>query len=63
MVNWHIESIDALSGHRLRVRFADGLQGVVQLKTNELTGVLEPLREEAYFARMGLVGRSAYVAG
>lgn len=55
MVRWQIESIEALSGLRLRVRFADCVKGVVELKAAELTGVLQHLREQDYFERIQLV--------
>ncbi len=55
MVNWRITSIEALPGLSLRIRFADGAEGVVELKAGELTGVLEPLREQTYFERTQLV--------
>lgn len=55
MVRWQIESIEALSGLRLRVRFADGVEGVVELRAEELTGVLQPLREPSYFEQVRLV--------
>lgn len=48
---WRIKSIKALPGHRLHVVFADGLEGIVDLRMDDLTGVLEPLREERYFGR------------
>lgn len=55
MVKWQIESVQALPGLCLRVRFTDGVEGVVELQASELTGVLEPLRKQSYFERVRFV--------
>lgn len=47
-----IVEVRHLGGHRLWLRFSDGAGGEVDLsKTLTFDGVLEPLRDEAYFAR------------
>lgn len=52
IVPWPVRAVEALPGLRLAMRFDDGLEGVLQLKADELTGVLEPLRNESYFRRV-----------
>ena len=40
-----------LSGHRLRLRFEDGIEGVVDLgQSLSFNGVFQPLKDPAYFA-------------
>jgi hypothetical protein len=48
---WDVVEVKAESGHRLFVRFADGISGKVQLDISELSGVLAPLRDPAFFER------------
>lgn len=55
MVKWQIEGVQALPGLRLRIRFADGVEGVVELQASELTGVRDLLREQRYFECVRLV--------
>lgn len=46
----HVESAHPLGGHRVWLRFDDGLEGEIDL-AGELYGeVFEPLRDPAYFA-------------
>lgn len=49
----HVIAITHVGGHRLRVRFDDGVEGVVDFaKLLKFRGELvEPLRDRAYFAR------------
>ena len=49
-------SLEKLGGFRLRVRFSDGSVGVHDFAklVNEPGPMLEPLRDEAYFARVFL---------
>lgn len=47
-----IVSVQPLAGHRLRVRFDDGIEGVVDVaEMVEFTGVFEPLRDPVFFAQ------------
>ena len=48
--------LEKLGGFRLRVRFNDGSEGVHDFAAmvNEPGPLLEPLREESYFARVFL---------
>lgn len=52
---YEVRAVEHLGGHRLRLTFADGLTGDVDL-TSRFTGALgpvfEPLREVDYFARV-----------
>jgi hypothetical protein len=51
-----ITRLDKLGGFRLRVRFNDGSEGTHDFSTmvREPGSALEPLRDEAYFARVFL---------
>ena|SRR5437763_12134228 len=54
-VPWAVTSVRVLPGHRLVVRFADGLQGQVdvsRLILGENSGVFEQLRDPDAFARV-----------
>ena len=52
---YRIQAVEHLGGHRLRLTFADGLTGEVDL-TERLAGsvgpMFEPLRDVAYFAQV-----------
>ena len=42
-----------LGGHRLHLRFEDGVEGVVDLTPHlSFQGIFEPLRDPAYFAQV-----------
>jgi len=41
-----------LEGHRVWLRFDDGSEGVVAFDEAELTGVMAPLKEPAFFAQV-----------
>jgi Protein of unknown function (DUF2442) len=49
-----VTRLEKLGGFRLRVRFNDGSEGVHDFAAmvNEPGPLLEPLREESYFARL-----------
>jgi hypothetical protein len=51
-----VTRLEKLGGFRLRVRFSDGSEGVYDFATmvQEPGSTLEPLRDEAYFARVFL---------
>ena len=54
---YEIRSVAHLGGHRLRLTFADGLVGDIDLTrrfAGQLGPVFEPLRDEAYFAEVSL---------
>ena len=48
---WDIVEVKPEPGYCLFVRFKDGLSGRVKLRPEELTGVLEPLRDVQFFSR------------
>ena len=48
---WDVVEVQPEVGYRLFVRFADGLKGHVELREQELTGVLAPLRDPAFFGK------------
>lgn len=48
-----VTEVKPLDGYRLRVRFEDGVDGVVDLKdVIRFTGVFAPLRDPDYFAQV-----------
>lgn len=51
---WDIVEVRAVSNYSLWLRFADGVNGIVQLNSDEFTGVLEPLRDPEFFDQVGL---------
>jgi hypothetical protein len=60
----HVVSIKYLGGHRLRLRFGDGVEGVVDFaKLLKFRGELDrPLRDPKYFARAFLDREGGFVA-
>jgi hypothetical protein len=58
-----ITDVEVLDGHRLRLRFEDGIEGVVDLaRTVSFTGVFEPLKDRAYFARVRVLPEYGTIA-
>jgi hypothetical protein len=47
-----ITGVEVIGDHRLRLTFEDGTVGDVDLSEREWRGVLQPLRDPAYFARV-----------
>ena len=54
-------SIEALSAYRLRIAFADGTQGIIDLSADVGRGVFAPLSDEAFF-RTVHIGRFGQIA-
>ena len=50
----HVTSVDEPGPHQLRLTFEDGTEGEVDLSDRAWRGVLEPLADPAYFARVKL---------
>jgi hypothetical protein len=53
--SYNVRAVEHLGGHRLRLTFADGLVGDVDLTSRfagRLGPVFEPLRDVAYFAQV-----------
>ena len=51
-MHWDVVEVKVEPHYCLLVRFKDGLAGRVQLRRDDLTGVLEPLRDEQFFGRV-----------
>jgi hypothetical protein len=49
---WDVIEVKPEPDYCLFLRFKDGLTGHVQLREEELTGVLAPLRSERFFAQV-----------
>ena len=49
-----VVSVEALAGHRLRVSFADGQAGTIDLTDRLFGPVFEPLRDQDLFAQASL---------
>lgn len=49
---WDVVEVKAEPDYRLFVRFKDGLAGHVQLRREDLTGVLAPLLDLQFFAQV-----------
>ena len=47
-----ITDVDVVGDHRLRLTFEDGTVGDVDFSNREWRGVLEPLGDSSYFARV-----------
>jgi hypothetical protein len=47
-----VTAVQVVGVYRLRLAFADGTVGDVDLSSREWRGVFEPLRDPAYFARV-----------
>ena len=47
-----ITGVEVVGDQRLRLTFADGVVGDVDFSTHEWRGVLDPLSDPAYFARV-----------
>jgi hypothetical protein len=54
-MDWDITEVKVIGDHTLRVRFKDGLEGVVKFLPNFFRGVFTPLRDQAQFQRVLLV--------
>jgi hypothetical protein len=51
---WDVVEVKPESDYRLMVRFKDGLSGRVQLRREDLTGVLAPLLDPRFFEQVFL---------
>ena len=55
---WRVEQVEPLPGLRLRVRFRDGVEGVVEMNQfihSDAAGVFSSLRNEAVFRQARVV--------
>ena len=51
-MHWDVVEVKPEAHYRLFVRFKDGAAGRVQLRPEELTGALAPLRDEQFFEQV-----------
>lgn len=51
---WQVVSVEPLPGYRLRVVFADGVSGEVDLSDRLFGPVFEPLKDLGLFAQVGI---------
>jgi hypothetical protein len=49
---WDIVKVVPKAEYCLFVRFKDGLEGLVHLRPEQLTGALEPLRDQRFFEQV-----------
>jgi hypothetical protein len=49
-----ITGVEVIGQHQLRLTFEDGTVGDVDFRERDWHGVLEPLRDPAYFARVAV---------
>lgn len=49
-----VTGVEVIGSHRLRLTFADGTVGDVEFDAFDWSGVFEPLRDPAYFARVSV---------
>lgn len=52
----HVTGVDVIGDHELRLSFEDGTVGDVSFSEDEWTGVFEPLRDPARFAKVDVDG-------
>jgi uncharacterized protein DUF2442 len=57
-----VTGVEVVGDHRLRLSFEDGTVGEVDFSTREWRGVLEPLRDPTYFARVRVDSESGTIA-
>lgn len=50
----HVAAVEYLRGHRLHLRFEDGVEGELDFRFDSWRGVFAPLEDPAYFARVEL---------
>lgn len=49
---WNVIAVEPLQHLKLKVRFQDGLVGIVRFEESHLTGVFEALKDEHYFKQV-----------
>ena len=57
-----VTAVEVIGDHRLRLTFEDGTVGDVDFSAREWRGVLEPLRDPAFFARVGVDPESGTIS-
>jgi hypothetical protein len=51
---WNVTAVEPQQHLVLKVKFQDGLEGLVKFKPSHLTGVFEALRDETYFKQVSI---------
>ena len=51
-MNWDVVEVKPLENHTLFVRFRDGVSGQIQLRAEQLTGVLAALQDPRFFGEV-----------
>ena len=51
---YKVTNVEPIGGYRLQVEFSDGLQGEIDLSDRLFGPVFEPLRDQAFFDRVGI---------
>ena len=51
-MHWNVIEVKPEPHHCLFIRFKDGVAGRLQLRLEELTGALVPLRDEQFFSQV-----------
>jgi Protein of unknown function (DUF2442) len=51
MIASHVTELKVLPGHRLELRFADGVSGVIDMSGENFQGALAPFADEFFFAQ------------
>ncbi len=51
---WDVIYVKTAAYLELVVKFLDGLEGVIKIKSSYLTGVFEPLKDKEYFNQVYL---------
>ena len=54
----HITSAEYLNDYKLKLRFNDGTEGIVDLKTELYGEIFEPLKDTKIFQKFFLTGRT-----
>ncbi len=52
---WRVTSVETLPGHRLQVRFVDGVEGAVVFRSSFFRGAFAPLADERRFREARIV--------
>ena len=57
-----VSAVEVIGDYRLRLTFADGTIGDVEFDTIDWSGVFEPLRDPAFFARVSVDREAGTIA-
>ena len=54
----HVTEVDVLDGYRVRLRFSNGIEGIVDLQAELYGEIFEPLRNQQLFRQVFLTSRT-----